>query len=205
MTSWSPPSVRPLLCLAAVTQLVTHYRCLQCSPEQRQLALDSGVSNLLPVMTAGNHSFMAIEGTVYLLHFERPYNGPMQHYVGFAVDGHLNRRLEAHRDGTGGRTTRLAFEKGITFVLARTWPGTSKLERQIKSRGPSNYCPLCPRRRSNDSAPSDPIGANGLPGKITSRVSALCARVGDATSGSALYCDLARRKNRRHRWTGHPH
>ena len=109
---------------------------------------------------------MAIEGTVYLLHFERPYNGPMQHYVGFAADDdHLNRRLEAHREGTGGRTTRLAFEKGITFTLARTWPGSPRLERQIKSRGPSNYCPLCPRRRSNGTAASNLIGANGFAGQ----------------------------------------
>jgi hypothetical protein len=26
------------------------------------------------------------EGTIYLLHFERPYHGPMQHYVGFTAD-----------------------------------------------------------------------------------------------------------------------
>ena len=32
-------------------------------------------------MVSGHHFRMAIEGTVYLLHFERPYNGPMQHYV----------------------------------------------------------------------------------------------------------------------------
>lgn len=103
---------------------------------------------------------MATEGTVYLLHFERPYNGPMQHYVGFAADD-LNRRLDAHREGTGGRTTRLAFSKGIAFTLARTWPGSPRLERQIKSRGPSNYCPLCPRW-SSATAPSNLTGANGF-------------------------------------------
>jgi len=92
---------------------------------------------------------------VYLLHFDRPYHGPMQHYVGFAIHD-LDMRLKAHRDGTGAVTTRRAFEKGITFSLARTWPGTLKLERQIKARGPSNYCPLCPRRRRpSESAPSD--------------------------------------------------
>jgi hypothetical protein len=33
---------------------------------------------LLPAMVASNHSFMTVEGTVYLLHFERLCNGSMQ-------------------------------------------------------------------------------------------------------------------------------
>lgn len=70
---------------------------------------------------------MMAEGIVYLLHFERPYYGLMQHYVGFTDD--LYQRLEDHRRGTGGKTTCHAFEQGITFELVRTWPGTRKLER----------------------------------------------------------------------------
>ena len=42
-------------------------------------------------------------GTVYLLHFERPYWVPMQHYVGFTRN--LPQRLQAHREGDGGVTT----------------------------------------------------------------------------------------------------
>ena len=90
---------------------------------------------------------MTAEGTVYLLHFDRPYNGPMQHYVGFTDN--LVERLEDHRQGAGTAMTRRAFEQGIGFTLARTWTGTRKLERQIKARGPSNYCRLCPRRRTD--------------------------------------------------------
>ena len=86
---------------------------------------------------------MAVEGTVYLLHYERPYHGPMRHYVGFTADD-LDLRLQRHREGKGGKTTRYAFDQGIAFTLARTWSGSLSLERQIKSRGPSNYCPLCP-------------------------------------------------------------
>jgi predicted GIY-YIG superfamily endonuclease len=107
---------------------------------------------------------MALEGTVYLLHFERPYHGPMQHYVGF-TDGDLDRRLDAHREGSGSKTTRRAFDQGIPFTLARTWSGSLSLERQIKSRGPSNYCTLCPRRRNSGTAPSNLIGANGFAGE----------------------------------------
>jgi predicted GIY-YIG superfamily endonuclease len=47
-------------------------------------------------------------GTVYLLHFDRPYWGPMQHYVGFTRN--LPQRLRAHREGDGCVTTRRALD-----------------------------------------------------------------------------------------------
>jgi predicted GIY-YIG superfamily endonuclease len=165
---------RPPLSAAIVTQLVTHYRGLSCPPEWCQPKLDSRLSNLISTWSRVIIDSMMAEGTVYLLHFERPYHGPMQHYVGFTYD--LDRRLEDHRAGTGGITTRRAFEQGIAFSLARTWLGTLKFERQIKARGPSNYCPLCPRRRTrldldkggsglaSPAPPLKPIGANGARG-----------------------------------------
>ena len=84
---------------------------------------------------------------VYLLHFDRPYRGSSQHYVGCTRD--LDHRLEAHRIGDPGTaTTYLAHKRGIGFVVARIWvPGSWLLERQIKRRGPANSCPLCPRKR----------------------------------------------------------
>lgn len=54
----------------------------------------------------------------------------MQHYLGWTRD--LGRRLEAHRQGTSCATTKLAFEPGIGFTLARPWPGAARLERNIK-------------------------------------------------------------------------
>jgi hypothetical protein len=65
-----------------VSQLVTRYRGPACSPEQCQFALDGRFSNLIAVIISGNHVLMADEGTVYLLHFERPYRGPSRHYLG---------------------------------------------------------------------------------------------------------------------------
>jgi hypothetical protein len=85
---------------------------------------------------------MTAEGTVYLLHFERPYSGRMQHYIGFTRDD-LDQRLQSHRQGGASATTRAAVDQGIGFTLARTWPGTPKLKRDIKSQGPVNYCPAC--------------------------------------------------------------
>lgn len=64
---------------------------------------------------------------VYLLHFDSPFNGPMQHYVGFTSD--LEQQLQDHRNGTACATTRRAFIQGIGFTLARTWwPGVVRQE-----------------------------------------------------------------------------
>jgi predicted GIY-YIG superfamily endonuclease len=90
------------------------------------------------------------EGTVYLLHYERPFQGPMRHYLGWTTD--LEKRLRKHREGTGSLTTRRAFEQGIAFELVRTWPGNGDLERKLKAQGAqTNACPLCGRadRRKN--------------------------------------------------------
>jgi hypothetical protein len=67
---------------------------LRLSRKQCQLALDSGFSNLLTVIFRVMIGSMKAEGTVYLLHFERPYNGRSQHYLGFTrndLEQHLDR------------------------------------------------------------------------------------------------------------------
>jgi predicted GIY-YIG superfamily endonuclease len=89
-----------------------------------------------------------VVGTVYLLHFERPYQGRMQHYLGWTVD--LERRVQSHREGTSGSvTTTRAFEQGIGFEVVRTWPGGMDLERLLKARGVQNACPICePAKRA---------------------------------------------------------
>lgn len=96
-------------------------------------------------------------GIVYLLHFDRPFRGPMRHYVGFTED--LEQHLEQHRNGSACGTTRRAFAQGIGFTLARTWsPGSRQLARHVKDCGPVNYCPLCPRQpRPSERARSSPI------------------------------------------------
>jgi hypothetical protein len=83
-------------------------------------------------------------GAVYLLHSDRTFWGPMQHYLTYNVP----QRLQGHREGSSCVTTSKAFDQLIGFTLARVWePGSLRLERQIKAaRGRPNYCPLCPRR-----------------------------------------------------------
>jgi predicted GIY-YIG superfamily endonuclease len=81
-------------------------------------------------------------GTVYLLHFDRPYRHA-RHYVGWAKD--IDARLAQHGTGHGARLLQVVQAAGITWTLARTWPGaTRNRERQIKRMGGAGRrCPLC--------------------------------------------------------------
>lgn len=82
-----------------------------------------------------------VMGTVYLLHFDRPYKHA-RHYMGWAED--LQRRLDEHLAGRGARLTSVVMAHGIGWTLARTWPGTRARERQLKVMGgASRRCPLC--------------------------------------------------------------
>lgn len=79
-------------------------------------------------------------GTVYLIHFDRPYKHA-KHYTGWTDN--LERRLAEHRAGTGARLMAVIKEAGIGWQLARTWEGTRARERQLKQRGASRHCPVC--------------------------------------------------------------
>jgi predicted GIY-YIG superfamily endonuclease len=82
-----------------------------------------------------------VTGTVYLLHFDRPYKHA-RHYLGWADD--LDKRLARHAAGQGARLLEVVSAEGIGWQLARTWPGDRNRERQIKNMGgASRRCPLC--------------------------------------------------------------
>jgi len=87
-------------------------------------------------------------GTVYLLHFDRPYKHA-RHYVGWTARN-VKRRLAEHEAGRGARLLAVVREAGIGWQLARLWPGGRERERQIKRQGGhARKCPLCgvkPRR-----------------------------------------------------------
>jgi predicted GIY-YIG superfamily endonuclease len=84
---------------------------------------------------------MSSVGTVYLLHFDRPYQHA-QHYLGWARN--LRARLTLHRNGRGARLLAVIGEAGIGWRLARTWKGNRARERQIKRQGGlSRSCPAC--------------------------------------------------------------
>jgi hypothetical protein len=90
----------------------------------------------------------ARQQVVYLLHFIDPATGRSAryqhagHYRGTSDD--LPARLQAHRDGTGARLMQVIKQAGLSFVLARTWPGGRDRERQLKREGgASRMCPEC--------------------------------------------------------------
>ena len=91
--------------------------------------------------------------TVYLLHFEKPIspNHTCQHYLGVAND--LEARIRHHRRGTSKvRLLEVAKERGIDFVVARTWDGGKELERKLKGRKNSfDLCPICRQEVSKTS------------------------------------------------------
>jgi predicted GIY-YIG superfamily endonuclease len=80
-------------------------------------------------------------GTVYLIHLDTPYRHA-RHYTGWTTD--LDARLEAHRDGRGARLMEVIKAAGISWRLARTWPGGRDRERAIKDRHEApKLCPEC--------------------------------------------------------------
>jgi hypothetical protein len=89
---------------------------------------------------------------VYLLHFDRlyvPYPGALLrdcagHYCGWTTD--LTIRLARHAAGNGARLLAVVHQAGISWQLARVWPGPRERERQLKRQGgASRRCPLCKR------------------------------------------------------------
>jgi hypothetical protein len=98
-----------------------------------------------PLPSAGRHPL----GTVYLLHFDQRYEHA-GHYTGFAESsgaegsGLLN-RLGEHQQGRGARLVEVITQAGISFRVARLWPGVTRArERQLKRQGgASRRCPIC--------------------------------------------------------------
>jgi hypothetical protein len=95
-----------------------------------------------------------VPGTVYLLHLSELYvpypDAPpwscARHYTGWAGGGArgLARRLREHGTAHGSPLLLAARRAGISWELARTWPGTREREVQLKRQGgASRRCPLC--------------------------------------------------------------
>jgi hypothetical protein len=88
-------------------------------------------------------------GTVYLIHFPRPYRHA-KHYLGW-TERELDARLEEHVKGQGSPLVyAMCQQEGITTVerlrelVARTWEADRHTERSIKNRGgKSKSCPVC--------------------------------------------------------------
>ena len=96
-------------------------------------------------------------GTVYLLHFERPYRHA-RHYSGWTAD--LIDRLWQHAQGHGARLMTVVWEAGIGFTLVRVCEGTRGTERSIKNAAARSATARC--------APPVPVTAGGASSPPTS-------------------------------------
>lgn len=82
-------------------------------------------------------------GTIYLLHFDRPF-GHACHYTG--ITSNLDARLAAHAAGRGARLLAAVADAGIGWTLAGTWAGDRHAERAFKRQGGAcRRCPVCLR------------------------------------------------------------
>ena len=113
--------------------------------------LEPGVARLEEACEQANPERRTnVEGTVYLLHFDQwvgePGHKGARHYMGWAEEGRLFRRLAEHEAGNGKATpvVRALLARGGSFALARTWKGDRFLERRLKNRGgAARLCPVC--------------------------------------------------------------
>jgi hypothetical protein len=91
--------------------------------------------------------------TVYLLCFENSagehvlFSGHAGHYMG-ETDKPVSERRDEHQAGRGAKLTAAAARAGITFAVARTWPGRFSEERRLKGRARGSRelkekCPNC--------------------------------------------------------------
>lgn len=81
------------------------------------------------------------QGTIYLLHFSKPFKHA-QHYLGWSKS--LKKRVEHHRNGTGNPLVRAAVKAGVEVTVIRTWQGDRHLERKLKNQKNARaLCPIC--------------------------------------------------------------
>jgi hypothetical protein len=97
---------------------------------------------------------LATQGTIYLIHFDKPYHHA-KHYLGWAHNQHFEARLEHHRNGNGSRLMAAVARAGIGWKVVRTWRGSRADERRMKNNGAvGKYCPIC---RKNPRGTKSPI------------------------------------------------
>lgn len=81
-------------------------------------------------------------GTVYLLHFSRPYFHA-RHYLGFTT--RPDERLKEHFGGYGSPLVRAVVEAGIEIFVARTWEQVTWTfeKRGHRCHRTRRSCPIC--------------------------------------------------------------
>ena len=82
-------------------------------------------------------------GTVYLLHFSRPY-WHARHYIGFST--RLESRIREHRRGKGSPLIAAAVQCGIEIFIARQWEQVTRgFERRMHKNARAIWVSDLPR------------------------------------------------------------
>ncbi len=92
-----------------------------------------------------------VPGTIYLVHFDRPFHHA-KHYIGWTGNGDVEVRLKSHRNGNGSKLLKAAVASGVTFRLVRVWEHQDRnVERTLKNqKNAGRLCPVCnPKRWQN--------------------------------------------------------
>lgn len=153
----------------------------------------AGTRNMTPEQAAAKTAVTATaagqaedqgRGTVYLLHLDRRYKHAA-HYLGYTTD--LQARLAEHEAGRGARLLQVVKAAGISWTLARTWPGDRRRERQLKNQGGrSRMCPTCKSERQ--ASPAGP--ASQAPGPNLRHEPQGSAEAGEAGDGAEFRAEL---------------
>lgn len=82
-------------------------------------------------------------GTVYLLHFSRPFSHAC-HYLGWGKND-ATKRIASHLAGRGSALTRAVVAAGITLTVVRLWTNKDRnFERSLKNKkNAKGICPIC--------------------------------------------------------------
>ena len=126
------------------------------------------IPTTLSASTSGSAARRHPLGTVYLFHFDQRYEHA-GHYTGWAED--LDHRVAEHQAGRGARLIEVITQAGISFRLARIWPGVTRArERQLKRQGgASRHCPICQEDRKARGLPRRPTRDQPVRGDQRSR------------------------------------
>ena len=96
-------------------------------------------------------------GTIYLLHFDRPYgtgrHGRARHYLGWTHRDVID-RVNEHLGGEGSPLVAAAAKAGIHVELVATWRGDRDEERRMHNLKATSrqLCPTCIAQRKAQGA-----------------------------------------------------
>jgi len=118
-------------------------------------------------------------GTVYLIHFERPYKGT-QHYIGW-TGLNMHDRLKRHKGERGACLLRACSQSGIDFHIVRAWQNKPfTFEQQLKKRKKARlFCPICNPEGYRKYYQEDEVDCSFEKGGKQEQVDLRCGEVGD--------------------------